>query len=241
MPDCRPLGSHSNVALIPARAGSKRCPGKNTRLLDGKPLFEWSIDLAQSCGLFTSIVVSTDDNATESLAFMRGCETHHRKPEHATDDAPDYLWVADVLKDRTEDLFTILRPTSPFRSVSMLRRAYALLIGSRAHSVRAVQVVTEHPGKMWAPSGRYIRPVINKRRADGTPFHSSPTQSLPIYYRQTASLEMGWVGMVKQTRSIAGELVAPFLVDGLEAVDINTESDFAKAERLAALHGETHE
>ena len=232
VPDNRSLGAHSIVALIPARGGSKRCPGKNVRDLAGKPLIQHTLELARSCDLIKEIIVSTDDPVIKELVF--GHRIHHRKPEHAQDDSPDYQWVSEVLQGRTEDIFVILRPTSPFRTVSTIRRAYAALIGSKAHSIRAVRPVSEHPGKMWRLAGKSMVPILDRYRDDGTPWHSSPTQSLPPYYVQTASLEMGWVGMVAQHRSISGSVVAPFLVDALEAVDVNTESDFLEAERLAA-------
>ncbi len=233
--DSRPLGSHSIVALIPARAGSKRVPGKNVRLLAGKPLIQHTIDLAKSCDEFTDILVSTDSSTIAALATAAGCDFHHRQTAHATDEAPDYLWLSDVLKDRTEDLFCILRPTSPFRTRSTIRRAYAELIASGAHSIRGVRKVTEHPGKMWQLDGRWIVPVIPQQHPDGTPWHSSPTQTLPPYYVQTASIEMGWRWMVGQTRTIAGLHIAPFLCDHLESIDINSEEDFTEAERLARL------
>jgi CMP-N,N'-diacetyllegionaminic acid synthase len=233
--DSRPLGSHSIVALIPARAGSKRVPGKNMRLLAGKPLIQHTIDLAKSVEEFTDVIVSTDDVLTKILALAAGCAVHDRQVDHATDTAPDYLWVSDVLAGRTEDLFCILRPTSPFRTRSTIRRAYAELIASEAHSIRGVRPVREHPGKMWAFHGRMMRPLVPNVHPDLTPWHSSPTQTLPPYYVQTASIEIGWRWMVAQTQTISGHLIAPFLCDHLESLDINSEDDFTEAERLARL------
>ena len=240
----KPLGSHSMVALIPARAGSKRCPGKNTRLLGGKPLIQWSLEAAEACGLFSQIIVSSDDADTRYAAIIYGVTAHDRKPAHATDTAPDYLWVNDVMRERSEEIFCILRPTSPFRTASTIRRAYARLIGSGAHSVRAVEKVTQHPGKMWySPEGsKFMEPALDggglsdlpdPYHDDGTPWHSSPTQTLPTYYVQNASLEMAWTWVLRQTHTISGHLVAPFLTESLEGFDINTEADFAEAERLA--------
>lgn len=230
----RPLGSHSIVALIPARHGSKRCPGKNTRLLAGKPLIQHTIDLAQSCGVFSAIVVSTDDCGAYTLAHAAGVTVHDRKPAHATDDAPDHLWVKDVMQGRTEEMFCILRPTSPFRTASTIRRAYARLVGTDAHSVRAVENVSQHPGKMWIDAGKYIVPLINNRHSDGTPWHSSSTQSLPRFYVQNASLEIAWSWVLEQYRSISGEIVSPLLTDPVEGFDINSEADFTRAEQIAA-------
>lgn len=225
-----PLGSHKIVALIPARKGSKRIPGKNTKPLAGKPLIAWTIELAQQCSLFSAVVVSSD-----YLDQAAGAEIHRRRPEHASDSAHDYLWVQDVMKDRDEEIFVILRPTSPFRTQSTIRRAYARLIGSGADSVRAVEVVKQHPGKMWkeVAGSKFIEPAIPKFRGDGTPWHSSPTQTLPTYYVQNASLEMAWT-RVLQTGTITGQHVAPFLTEKIEGFDLNDLSQWEEAEQIAA-------
>jgi CMP-N,N'-diacetyllegionaminic acid synthase len=199
------------------------------------PLIHYTTDLALSCDLFSAVVVSTDyTTELTGTGDPISLEVHQRKPEHATDDAPDFLWVQDVMQGRTEELFCILRPTSPFRTVSTIRRAYALLIGSGADSVRAVRPVKEHPGKVWQASGRYIVPVLNEWHANGTPWHSSPTQTLPRMYVQNASLEMAWSHVLWQTKTISGQLVAPFFTDPIEGFDINTPEDFAEAEAIAA-------
>lgn len=231
----KPLGSHKIVALIPARAGSKRIPHKNTKLLANKPLLWWTLELAEKCELFSAVVVSSDSVGIRAWADDFPFVMHDRKPEHASDSAHDYLWVQDVMKDRDEELFCILRPTSPFRTQSTIRRAYARLIGSGADSVRAVEVVKQHPGKMWkeVPGSKFIEPAIPKFRGDGTPWHSSPTQTLPIYYVQNASLEMAWT-RVLQTGTITGQHVAPFLTEPLEGVNIDTTEDWERAEQLAA-------
>ena len=221
------------IALIPARAGSKRVPGKNTRVLAGQTLVEWAIESARQSGLFREIVVSTDDPFTADLAYDLGCAEHLRKPEHATDTAHDFLWVEDALRGRDADLFAILRPTSPFRTASTIRRAYAQFVASGAHSIRAVQLVTEHPGKMWrVVSGSRMEPFWRYVNGD-TPFHSLPSQVLDPVYVQNASLEMAWCWVLDRTRTISGTTVCPFLTDEIEGFDINTERDWQEAERLA--------
>lgn len=230
----RPLGSHSLVALIPARAGSKRVPGKNFRELGGKPLLQWSIDSAKACGLFSQIIVSTDAVVGGEIALAAQVILHIRQPAHATDTAHDFLWVHDVMRGRSEEIFAILRPTSPFRTASTIKRAYAELIASEADSIRAIQPVTEHPGKMWRFNGRLIVPALSERHRDGLPFHSSPTQTLPPYFVQNASLEMAWTHVLQPYQTISGLRVAALVTDAVEGFDVNTEADFTEAERIAA-------
>lgn len=221
--------------LIPARAGSKRCPGKNTRLLGGKPLIAWTIEAAKAANV-AQIIVSSDDPAIWPIARFHQVELHIRKPEHATDEAHDFLWVEDVLTQHWpcpdhKPYVAILRPTSPFRTASTIRRAYAALVGSGADSIRAVERVTApHPGKMWQlePGSKLMRPIMDGAYG-GTPWHSLPTQSLPAVYVQNASLEMARTAMMLATKTISGSRIAPFLTDAIEGFDINTEEDWEHA------------
>lgn len=220
--------------LIPARAGSKRCPGKNTRMLSGKPLFLWTVDAALAANV-AHIIVSTDDPVVKAwLGYKHRFSIHDRKPEHATDDAPDFAWVSDLREMIQTPVFAICRPTSPFRTASTIRRAFAQFMSARADSLRAVERVTNgHPGKMWVGDGRYMIPLMSGQREDGTPFHSSPTQSLPTIYKQNACLEMAWTWVIEQTETISGTQIVPFFTHNTEGVNIDTEEDFREAERLA--------
>lgn len=234
------------VALVPARAGSKRIPGKNTRLLGGQPLIAWTLAAAEQSQVFDRIIVSTDDEVTRAIALDCGAVLHRRQPEHATDDAPDLLWVRDVLAKVDCHAFAILRPTSPFRTAATIQRAFDQFTHDEAHSLRAMQLVKEHPGKMWQV---YIRgypavPLIGDAwppRGPGLqpeyspfPWHSQPTQRLPTVYIQNASLEMAWSYVIPAFGTISGRKVAPFFTDGYEGFDLNTEDDWQQAERLLA-------
>lgn len=220
------------TVLIPARAGSKRIPHKNTKLLGGKPLIQWTIDAAEAANV-AKIIVSTDNPATWP---GQPIWWHLRKPEHATDTSPDIDWVLDVLPMVTTPYVAICRPTSPFRTASTIRRGFAQLVHSKADSIRAVERITHpHPAKMWMlDRSRYLVPVLNGHDLQGNPWHSMPTQSLPTVYKQTASLEMARVEAIKRTRTISGEKIEPFFCEQLEAFDINDPSDFEQAERLIA-------
>lgn len=221
------------VALIPARAGSKRVPGKNTKLLGGKPLLQWTIEAAKASGVFAEIVVSTDDDKTGELAQSLGVRWCPRPDHLATDDSPDIEWVRHALVLTTHDAFAILRPTSPFRTAETIRRAYHEFVTTPCDSLRAVRPVREHPMKMWKLTGDgYMVPVYHDPWDRTPPYHSRPTQTLPEYYIQTASLEMAWTRVVTNEHSISGSQVIPFLSDDL---DINTPADWAEAERLVTL------
>lgn len=244
----------SVVALIPARAGSKRLPGKNKRLLAGQPLIAYTIQVAKDAGIFQSIMVSTDDNEILNIAARMDVQPWIRKAEHATDMSPDIEWVTDAingleLMEERYDAFSILRPTSPFRSAEMIKRAWSQFLSWHEFaaysysididSLRAVEPIKQHPCKAWRirayADGMVMQP--NCECTDyGKPFepphHSSPTQCLRPMYAQNASLEIAWVDTVTKKHSISGDAVMPFETIGFEGFDINRPEDFLFAEFL---------
>lgn len=228
----------SVVALVPARAGSVRVPGKNVRELAGHPLLAYSIGAARESGLFDSIFVSTDSEHTAELARRYGADVPALRPaELAAATSPDIEWVEHVLAGTTYDAFAILRPTSPFRRGTTIRRAWqAFTAVPDADSLRAVRPVREHPGKMWVVEGELMRPLLSQ--PDGEiPTHSRQTASLPAVHVQDSSLEIAWRRLVAD-REIAGRRVVPFLAEGAEGFSIDYPDDWEAAERLAAAQPE---
>lgn len=228
------------VALIPARKQSKRCPGKNVRLLGGIPLIVWTIRAAQESVMFDEIVVCSDDPIAIDLATREGVMVERR--HEVADEQPDVEWVRAAMQPRRGfDIFSILRPTSPFRTSATIRRAYQRFRKTLdVHSLRAVEIASQHPGKMWTWQGMGypIKPLLDWEQS-GIPAHSSPTQTLPKVYIQNASLEIAWTYLLTQsTPSISGSKVLPFFTEGLEGFDINTEDDFTGAERIVSHHPE---
>lgn len=226
------------VALIPARAGSKRIPGKNTRLLAGKPLIAWTIQAALESGVFADVTVCSDDAETRKMAWGYGANTYERSAETARDESPDIEWLREYhfvkgVPAVGYNAFAILRPTSPFRTSDTIQRAYKQFERNEAHSLRAMQPVREHPGKMWTieGAGYPAKPVLEMVWPDG-PWHSLPTQRLPKVYVQNASLEMAWSYVIPAFGTISGRKVAPFFTEGYEGFDLNTEDDWREAERL---------
>jgi CMP-N,N'-diacetyllegionaminic acid synthase len=225
------------VALVPARAGSQRVPGKNVRELAGHPLLAYTVAAARESGVFTEVVVSTDSEEIAEVARAYGAAVPGLRPaEMSTATSPDVDWVVHVMRDRDEGAFAILRPTSPFRTAATIRRAWAQFeaLGDRVDSLRAVELVKQHPGKMWLVEGDLMRPLL-EQGAGEVPFHSTQYAALPAVYVQNSSLELAWRGVLDGSRpTIAGERVAPFLTEGLEGLSIDYPEDFERAEALAA-------
>ena len=171
-----------------------------------------------------------------------GAETPELRPaELATSTSPDVDWIVhmlDVLEqhERTYDLFSILRPTSPFRTGATIRRAWDELtaLGDRADSIRAVEPARQHPGKMWVLDGELMRPLL-AQEATGTPTYSTQTKALPPVWVQNSSLEIAWTRVVRADRpEIAGDRIAPFFTEGVEGFSIDYPDDLERAEDLVA-------
>ena len=236
----RRTSSPTAVGLIPARQGSKRVPGKNVRMLGGHPVIAYTIAPARDSGIFQSIIVSTDSEEIADIARHYGAEVPFLRPTpFAGDTSPDIEWVEYTLHElkragRQWDCFSVLRPTSPFRTAATIRRAWSRFIAQQGvDSLRAVEKCAQHPGKMWIVDGDRMTPLIPS--APGKqPSHSTPYQALPPVYVQNASLEIAWTRVVFDGRTIAGDVLMPFVTEGYEGFDINDPHDWMIAERLIA-------
>lgn len=230
----------SVVALVPARSGSKRVLDKNVRPLGGHPLMAYAIVTARASGIFDAVICSTDLERHAAIARHYGAEVPFLRPaEFATATSPDIEWVEDTLKrlraeGREFDCFSILRPTSPFRTAGTINRAWAEFLGEDGvDSLRAVEKVTQHPGKMWLVHGKRMEPLLKDGPKD-QPWHSTQMASLPEVWVQNASLEIAWSRVVLNGRTIAGTTIMPFFTHEAEGFDINNQYDWDYAEAMIA-------
>jgi CMP-N,N'-diacetyllegionaminic acid synthase len=225
----------SAVALVPARAGSQRVPGKNIRSLAGHPLLAYSIGAAIESGRFQRVVVSTDAEEIAEVAIAYGAEVPLlRPPEMATSTSSDVEWVEHVLRglDERYECFSILRPTSPFRTGATIVRAFDRLLElPDVDSIRAVEPVRQHPGKMWVLDHDVMRPLLDQSHLE-VPWYSSQMAALPTVYVQNSSLEIAWSRCIFEHGSIAGRVLAPFFTDEVEGLTIDYPDDWARAEAL---------
>ena len=230
----------TKVALIPARAGSKRVSGKNVRPLAGHPLLAYTICAAKESGAFDAVVVSTDSPQYADIARHYGAEVTGLRPARLAQDlSPDIEWVEHQLRElersgRCFDVFSILRPTSPFRLPETIRRAWSQFsTGIGVDSLRAVEKCTQHPGKMWVIRDDRLLPLLPLSPAE-QPWHSTPYQALPEVYVQNASLEIAWSRLVFEQHTIAGTVIMPFVTVGYEGFDVNNPFDWRLAEELVS-------
>jgi N-acylneuraminate cytidylyltransferase len=225
----------SIVALIPARSGSERVRDKNIRPLAGHPLLAYAIASARQSGIFDRIVCSTDNGKIAAVAQRYGADTPFLRPaKFATSTSPDIEWITHALAALEEhyDLFAIVRATNPFRGPDVLIRGLEQLLATpEADSIRAVELVKQHPGKMWVLEGKTMRPLLDQSHLDSA-WHAGQYQALPEIYVQNSALEIAWTRVVSQTGTREGRVVAPFLTRGHEGFNIDDEEDWDRARRV---------
>lgn len=225
------------VALVPARSGSRRVPGKNVLPVAGHPLIAYSIAAARESGVFDAVIVSTDSEEIAEVARGYGAEVPGLRPaEMSTATSPDIEWVLHVMRSRAEEVFAILRPTSPFRSADTIRRAFERLVelDGRADSIRAIEPVRQHPGKMWTLAGDLVEPLLPQPDGE-TPLHSRQFAALPTVYVQNSSLEIAWSRVLDDAvPTISGRRLAPFFTEGWEGFSIDYPEDVELAESAIA-------
>ena len=139
------------LGVVTARAGSKGIPGKNVKLLAGKPMILYTIEAAQASGAFDRIVLSTDDDVAAAIARDHGCEVPFMRPAELCADTTPHLPVMDhALRwlrkhDRYEpELVMTLLPTSPLRQPAHIRQAVEIARSTGADSVIGVDEMPPH-------------------------------------------------------------------------------------------------
>jgi N-acylneuraminate cytidylyltransferase len=209
-------------------------------MLNGHPMIAYTIVPALECGVFDAVIVSTDSEEIAAIARHYGAEVPFLRPaEFAGDTSPDIEWLEHAVatlkaQGRVWDCFSLLRPSSPFRTADTIRRAWGRFTAQQGvDSLRAVEKCAQHPGKMWIVRGDRMYPLL-PFGPEEQPWHSTPYQALPPVYVQNASLEIAWTRVVFERRTIAGDVLVPFVTEGYEGFDINDPNDWMIVERLIA-------
>ncbi len=228
------------LALIPARGGSKGIPRKNIRPFAGHPLIAYSIAAARQAETVTRVVVSTDDDEIAAVAREYGAEVPFlRPPELAQDDTTDLpvfqhalRWLADH-EGYHPEVVVQLRPTSPVRPPGLVDAAVRLLLAHpEADSVRGVVPAGQNPFKMWRidPERGCLRPLLT---LPGVPEpYNAPRQSLPPVFWQTGHIDAIRARTILEKNSMSGTVILPLRIDPRYTVDIDTPTDWQRAEWL---------
>ena len=226
-----------NIAIIPARSGSKGLPDKNIRLVNGKPLLAYTIKAALESGCFDTVHVSTDSERYAEIAREFGADVPFlRSAELATDTASTWDAVREVLARYAElgrkfDTMMLMQPTTPLRTGEDVKAAYALLREKQAKSVIAVCEVDHSP--LWCDTipdsgsmkgfGRKDLAWVNR-------------QDLRPYYRVNGAIYLLSVDgiSIPPDDDIYEDNCYALFMDRKKSVDIDSEDDLALVEFLLA-------
>lgn len=225
------------LAVIPARGGSKSIPGKNIKLLGEHPLIAYSIAAGLQSSTVTRTIVSTDDEAIATVARQYGAEVPFMRPgELAGDEVTDLPVFEHVLRQLFNDegyqpdIVIQLRPTSPFRPLTAVDDAVEVLLADpTADCVRAVTPSGQNPYKMWKIEDGRMKPLVPTNFKEQ---YNMPRQALPSTYWQTGHIEVIRRQTIEEKKSLTGDVILPFIVDGKYAVDLDTLDDWAFAEYI---------
>jgi len=225
------MATRSNIALVPARAGSKRLPDKNVTPLCGKPLVAHAFDVAVESGIFDEIYVSTDDNRVMGIAQERGVRVV-RRPAELCADTVVLDQVVSHFVDHLEqtgtrhDAVCLMTPTAPLRTSGDVKGAVSLLWDRDADFVVSVVECEHSPYYALEIKNGTLRPTF---MSDA---FSRDRTLLPTLYRPIATARVAKWGAVRKHRTTFGPGMIPYVVDAEHAIDIDTSIDFALAEIL---------
>lgn len=223
------------LALITARGGSKRLPGKNIRVLGGKPLIVWSIDVAKEIAEICDILVSTDAPSIAAVCTEAGALVPWLRPADLATDTASSVDVALHALDWYEsengvvDGLLLLQPTSPFRVKKTVRRGIELFRKNGQQPVLGVSPTYAHP--MWTlkMDGDNLVPFMHEHGL------GTRSQDLPPAYVVNGSFYLISPTELRVCRSFVGAKTIPLFIESPEeALDIDTEWDWKVADAALA-------
>ena len=224
-----------NIAIIPARSGSKGLKDKNIKDLNGKPLLAYSIEAAKSTKLFDEIMDSTDRKKYAEIARSFGANVPFLRSEaNSSDKAGSWDVVIEVLnkyleKGKKFDSICLLQPTSPLRTAQDIIEAYKLLENKEADAVTSVCEVDHSPlWTMTLPENLSLE-EFKKRDSD------TPRQLLEKYYRLNGAIYIRKIHYNSKGIQLIDANEFAFIMPRENSIDIDTELDFIIAEAIMKI------
>ena len=227
------------LGLITARGGSKGVPRKNVRLLNGKPLLEYTAAAASEARSLCRLVISTDDAEIADVARRCGVDVPFMRPsELALDTSPTFPVLEHALVTLREqgdefDAVCLLQPTNPLRRASDIDACVEILRSTGADSVVSVLPVPHEYNPKWV-YWRQNDGDLKISTGDAEPI--SRRQDLPPAFHRDGSVYVTRSETILTGKSLYGERVHGYEIDPRFSVNIDTEEDWKEAEdRLRRL------
>jgi CMP-N,N'-diacetyllegionaminic acid synthase len=218
----------TTAALIPARGGSKGIPRKNILPFCGKPLIQWSIDVALQSPFIDRVIVSTDDLEISELALTAGAEVPFLRPDElATDSAPGISTVLHALSQLPDvnDLL-LLQPTSPLRSCEDIVSIFQIRQQLGSESAVSVVQSPKHPALMYAMNDmKILDPVLRTSSA-------SCRQQLSDVFALNGALYLASRSFLLREKALVTSQTVGYVMPRERSVDIDTPLDWQWAEFL---------
>jgi len=219
------------LGVIPARGGSKGVPGKNTRLLGGRPLLAYSAQAALASARLDRVVLTTDDAAIAEVGASLGLDVPFLRPSRlADDDSPMVEVLRHAIETLTEsyDAVCLLQPTSPLRPVGLIDDCIDLLEASGADSVVTMLPVPAEHNPHWV----YLRgPDGRLQISTGEAWPITRRQDLPEGYHRDGSVYVFRTSRIR-TGNPYGAHIEAVVGDPASSVNIDDIDDWARAEAL---------
>lgn len=223
-----------NIAIIPARSGSKGLIDKNIKLLNGLPLIAYSIIAAQKANLFDEIFVSTDSLEYADIARKFGANTRFLRDEKLSNStASSWNVIRDVLTKfegigKKFDTVALLQPTSPLRTEQDIINSYELLNSENASSIIGICEAEHSP--LWMNT----LPIDFSMDKFITEELAKPRQQLETYYRINGAIYITKTAVIMKGDNIYQNSFA-YIMPKERSIDIDTKYDFDVAEYLMNL------
>lgn len=216
------------LAIVPARGGSKTIPLKNIKLINKKPLINYTIEGALKSKIFDHIIVSTDHKKIKKISSKyKKIIIFGRSKKISTDSATTEVVVEDVLKkikiqkNYIPDWIFILEPTSPLRSISTIRKAKNLILNKKNfNSLISIKNIEHDPAKLKKNKLNFIFKRTNNRK-----------HRIPLYC-ETSTLYCVKSSYFLKNKKIVENNPLGFLIPKIECIDINDIEDFKIAEKI---------
>ena len=227
------------LCIVPARAGSKGLPGKNVRLLGGKPLLTWPISAALESSHVDRVIISTDSQEYADIAVDAGADAPFLRPDElASDHSPSIDFIIHALDKLAQsgdhyDWLLLLEPTSPLTEAADVDAAIAMLAAADglAESVVGVTAMeSQHPAYSVTrhPDGR-IAPLQGQRFAD-----MPRRQDLTPMFNLDGSLYLSTVSALRRERNFCHDRTFGYVSSQEKALEVDSLTDFICIEALLA-------
>lgn len=223
-----------NIAIIPARGGSKRIPRKNIKDFLGKPIIAYSIEAALKSNLFDEVMVSTDDEEIANIARTYGANVPFLRSEKSSD---DFATTADVIEEvlaAYQNKFhncCCIYPTAPFVSIASLAKAYRILIDNEFDSVFPIVQYSY-------PIQRSLKTLDNKVEMVWKENLNSRSQDLENRYHDAGQFYWLNTGKFKKNKRMFSDQSGYLELDELSVQDIDSDIDWKLAELKYSLINE---